>query len=317
MKITKTIDPRDYEQVCPNFIYNRFDLFCQNGEFEAVKLGSGKNTRVIEYKVTGEQAELGLWLVSITTEELEELLLHIKRNHPAVKTVTSKNAVIPYGKAKEHNHFRILFPDTVEEMESRISSKSRAKLRKKLRRAENDFGPMTLLEYDKEHLPDEIVDAFFRFKLATRKRKYNMTPREYLERYHVSHCYVVKFGETIGAIRFSCEQCPIVYGENFTYNPEMSDYSLGRFIFVHHLNRMVEKKHTELFFAGGDYEYKTHYGSIEETLYDCTVTFKDVDWKRIEYRQTLKGRVKGFLKKKLPPSLVQILKKVRDKVRHY
>lgn len=315
MKITKVRSTADYELVYPNFIYNRFDLFCPEVDFEAVKLSSGGEQKVVEYQINADRAELGLWLTPITEDELEQLLLYIRNHHENVNTVLFKNAVIPYGQAKKHNHFRVVFPETVEEMERRVSSKSRAKMRKKIRFAEEIYGPMRVVEYDRSTLPDEIVDTFFRFKLEIRGRKYNMTAREYLDRYHVSHCYVLMLGETVGAIRFSCEQCPVVYGENFTYNPEMKDYSLGRYVFFHHLIRMVEKKHSELFFAGGDYEYKTHYGSIEETLYDCTVKLSEVDFAAIEARQTLKYKLKQYLKEHLPENMVKILSKVNQKLK--
>lgn len=288
------------EKVDPNFIYNRFDLFSNGDDFRIVKIQNGNSKKYVEYLLSGDTVELGLWLVTITEEELESLILYLLSNHPQIKQIIYKNALIPYGKAKAHNHFRIVFPDTVEEIENRISPKSRAKMRKKLLHAQEIYGEMQLLEYDRSNMPQEVVEKFFEFKLATRKRQYNLTPAEYLDRYHVSHCYVIKFGETYGAIRFSCEQCPIVYGENFTFNPELEKYSLGRAIFVHHLKRMVEKKHPQLFFAGGDYEYKTHYGSVEETLYDCIINVGELDISAMKERQSAKyrliKRLKQFIK---------------------
>lgn len=315
MKITATRKTEDYPKVSPNFIYNRFDLFCREEEFFAVRIQNGAEEKIVEYTVKDDQAELGLWLVPITREELDHLLFHITQTHPQVQKIIYKNAVIPLGKAKAHNHFRIVFPETVEEMEHRVASKSRAKMRKKIRHAEEIWGNMEILEYDRATMPDEIVEKFFEFKLAIRGRKYNMTPREYLDRYHVSHCYVLKFGETVGAIRFSCEQCPVVYGENFTYNPDMKDYSLGRYVFYHHLIRMVEKKHPELFFAGGDYEYKKHYGSIEETLYDCVVQVSELDFTELlEQRRPIR-RVKNWMKDHLPTPMVKLLQKVNEKLK--
>ena len=297
IKVVRSTDPKDCEKVVPNFIYNRFDLFCSPGGFETVQLKTGFKTRFLQYQLSGNTAEIGMWLMPITVEELEQILLYITANHSQVKRIIYKNGVIPYGNAKAHNHFRIEFPETVEEMEHRISSKSRAKMRKKLHRAEEAYGKMQYLEYDRSNMPEEVVEKFFEYKLATRGRQYNMTPAEYLDRYHVSHSYVLKFGDTYGAIRFSCEQCPIVYGENFTFNPALQEFSLGRAIFMHHLIRMVEKKHPQLFFAGGDYEYKTHYGSIEETLYDCTINVANLDLEAIRARQTWKYRLKKCLKR--------------------
>lgn len=312
IKISKT---EDWEKVEPNFIYNRFDLFCKEGEFEAVKIQSRDTGKVVEYRITNDQAELGLWLVPITVKELEQLIFHISQNHPEVKKISYKNGVIPYGKAKVHNHFRIVFPETVEEMESRVSPKSWSKMRRRNRRAEEVYGKMQILEYERSNIPLEIVETFFQFKLATRNRTYNMTAQEYLDRYHVSDCYVVKFGDTVGAMHFCCEQCPVVYGENHSYNPELKEFSLGRFIFAYSLVRMVEKNHTEIFLAGGDYEYKKHYGSIEETLYDCNINMSDMDFTDLIAEQTPIGRFKGFLKDHLSPETVAYLRKVRDSLK--
>lgn len=294
IKVVKSTKPEDWERVEPNFIYNRIDLFASPDMFETVLIKAGKRTRVLEYQITGNTVELGIWLMPITVEELEQVFLYIATNHRQVQKITYKNGVIPYGWSKAHNHFRIEFPKTVEEMEHRISSKSRAKMRKKLNRAEEAYGKMQYLEYDRSNMPEEVVEKFFEYKLATRNRQYNMTPAEYLDRYHVSHSYVLKFGDTYGAIRFSCEQCPVVYGENFTFNPELQEYSLGRAIFMHHLIRMVEKKHPQLFFAGGNYEYKTHYGSIEETLYDCVIKVEDLDLEALREKQSWKFRMKKY-----------------------
>ena len=315
MKIVQTNKSSDYEKVYPNFIYNRFDLFSKPEDFFALKIKNGREVKFVEYTVKDNQLELGLWLVPITQDEMDELLFYVTQKHPQVQKIIYKNALIPKGKAKSHNHFRIVFPETVEEMESRVASKSRAKMRKKIRRAEEIWGPMEILEYDRGNMPDAVVDKFFEFKLAIRGRKYNMTAREYLDRYHVSHSYVLKFGDTIGAIRFSCEQCPVVYGENFTYNPEMSEYSLGRYVFYHHLIRMVEKKHPELFFAGGDYEYKKHYGSIEETLYDCVIQVEDLDFTELLEQRKVVRRAKNWMKGHLPEKMVKILQKINEKLK--
>lgn len=271
MKITvrKTEDPRDFSRITPNYIYNRFDLFCTTEEFEAVILETENQSRVVEFRIQGDRAELGIQLMPITQEELEALEGYIRREYAGVKRIVYKNGTLTRGKANAHNYFRIEFPDTVEQMESRVSPKSWSKMRRRNRRAEEAYGPMRLLEYSGDQIPLEIVDTFFRYKQATRGREYGMDAQEYLERYHVTDCYAVMFGETMGAMHFCCEQCPIVNGENHSYNPELKEYSLGKFIFAHSLIRMVEKGHTAIFLAGGDFEYKTHYGSIEDTVYDC------------------------------------------------
>ena len=67
---------------------------------------------------------------------------------------------------------------------------------------------------------------------------------------------------------FSCEQCPIVYLENFSFDIQYSRYSPGQQIYEYVMTRLIEKQFNSVFLAGGDYDYKRYYGSIEEKLYD-------------------------------------------------
>lgn len=303
-KIKKCQD--NYEKVTTNFIYNRFDLFCPAEQFEIVRISNNQKSIIIEYKISGETVELGIWLVPITREEMKSLLFFINRNYPSVKTVSYRNGMISYGQYKKHNHFRIEFPETVEELENRLSHKSLVKLNKRIKKAESELGKFTFIEYDKEDIPDEIVNTFFKYKYEIYNREYHMTPKQYLDKYHVSNCYVLKINDIIGALRFSCEQCPIVNGENFSYKPDLRQYALGRIIFHYHLKRMVEKKHPAMFLSGGNYEYKTHYGSIEEFVYDGTIdlTKEDFSHFKISYR----------IKRKLPKKLKRFLKKAKHKL---
>ena len=91
----------------------------------------------------------------------------------------------------------------------------------------------------------------------------------------------------------------------------MKDYSLGRAIFILSGSNGGEKN-TELFFAGGDYEYKKHYGSIEETLYDCNINVADLDFTKLIEEHTLMGRIKILLKEHLSKETVELLKRLRD-----
>jgi len=312
--ITPTDNPKDFTRVSPDFIYNRFDLFC-HGDFFAVKLCCSASEKVIEYLINGDRAELGIWLTDITAEELEHLIIYIARTHSGVKQISYTNGVISCGKAKQHNHFRVEFPDTAEEFKARVSPKSWSKMRRRNRRAEEIYGPLSLEEYSGGNIPLDIVETFFQYKLATHNRVYNMTAAEYLERYHVSDCYVVRFGETIGALHFCCEQCPVVYGENHAYNPDMTEYSLGKFIFAHSLLRIAQKeKHTQIYLAGGDYEYKTHYGSIEETLYDCVIELSEKYIADLESKHSASKKFKRRIASLLPKRVGDWLYRIKVKL---
>ena len=90
---------------------------------------------------------------------------------------------------------------------------------------------------------------------------------------------------------------------------------------------MVQKKHTELFFAGGEFEYKKHYGSIEETLFDCNIAIeRESNVQKIQklkdklksklkpdFKHNLKNKLKQKIKKILPKKLLKILWKIKQK----
>ena len=283
MYIVETNDVNDYHKIQPDFIFNRFDLLNQN--FIALKIINGKDEKVIQAKISQDTAELGIWLTKLTWTEMSHVLYWFYTKHPEIKTVVYKNGTVPMGSIKSHNHFRIELPETTDEMLQRVSGPSKKKLRKKVRLAQEAHGKLTVHEYERNQIPEEAVLAFFQFKYLTRNRTYDMNWNEYLNAYHISHAYVFKLGDEIAAVRFACEQCSVVYGENFAYNPKFADYSMGVCIFFYHLIRLVEKKHTQLFFAGGDFEYKTHYGSIEEKLFDCEITLNEMDFSKFEVKK--------------------------------
>lgn len=359
IKISQVCNPQDYELVVPNFIYNRFDLFCKPGEFEAVKIQVDENAKVVEYKITdkmirGEMkrtAETGLWLTPITKEELEALVVYIAQRHPEVEVVSYRNGIFQYdgkhecgeytlqGGYTRFRHFKIIFPETVDEMEQCVSAKTRSKMRRwKVRAAETISEKykeddqdqacvdVQMLEYQQGEIPEEIVEEFFRFKLETKERVYHMTPREYLEKYLVTNCYVMKLGDTIGAIHFSCEQCPTVYCENHAYNPELKDFSLGKCIFFDSLIEMVKKKREAIFLGADKLEdvpaYKRLYGSVEEEVFNCNIRIKreekalknvnpvkqeekvsentnSIEWESTTFFKKIKRHLKNILPKKV------------------
>lgn len=337
IKISQVCDPKDYELVVPNFIYNRFDLYCEPGEVEAVKIQTDDTVKVVEYKiidkkVRGEMkrtAETGLWLTPITKEEIDALVIYLAKRHPEIEVVSYKNGLFKYDGTHEYGeytlqggytrmrHFKIVFPETVEEMEQCVSAKTRSKMRRwKVRAAETvsekskengqeqTCADVQMIEYRQGEIPEEVVEEFFRFKLETKERVYNMTPREYLEKYLVTNCYVMKLGDTIGAIHFSCEQCPTVYCENHAYNPELKEFSLGKCIFFDSLLELVKKKREAIFLGADKMEdvpgYKRLYGSVEEEVFNCNIRIKREE-KPVEVaeteKSTLSQKMMGFLRK--------------------
>ena len=64
----------------------------------------------------------------------------------------------------------------------------------------------------------------------------------------------------------TCEQCPIVYGEKFSYDDAFAHYSSGMIIYDLIIQRLIEKGKQLFFLGGGNYGYIKKYHSIEISI---------------------------------------------------
>lgn len=243
----------------PNFIYNRFDLT----ESNYILLHVSKNDKdyYLEVSLKDNYAELGAWLMRISKNDFDEISTYIFSNYPLIKYISFYNVITDL-KIKIKKFFYLNLPSTYSEIEQRLTSKSRQRLRRNKRDAAEKFGEMTFEEYANS-IPDRIVNEFFKLKKDTLHIEYNLSCKDYIEKYHVTNAYTLSFGKRTAAIFFTCEQCPIVYGENFSYDETFAYYSPGILIYDLIIQRLIEKGKTQFFLGGGNYEYKKKYKSTE------------------------------------------------------
>ena len=267
----------------PNFIYNRFDLFCD--DYIVLMAEQSQERHIIEARIFGNYAELGIWKMRLSNALLKEITNFLFQKYPSIGYLKFFFCDTE-GNYKEVKHFSIDFPDSVESFLQRRSSKSRHRLNKQRHQAEREIGPISFQEYKKEDCPEEIIRCYNNWK----ERSHHIGKIEqavsYLQKYHVSNIYVLYFGDHIAAIMFSCEQCPVVYLENFSFDIKYSRYSPGQQIYEFVMTRLIEKKCKSVYLAGGDYDYKRYYGSIEERLYDGVIfrnTYQNLKYNLITY----------------------------------
>lgn len=243
----------------PNFIYNRFDLT----ESNYILLHISKNDRdyYLEVSLKDNYAELGAWLMHISKNDFDEISAYIFNNYIHIKYISFYNVITDLN-IKINNFFYLNLPLTYSEIEHRLTTKSRQRLRRNKRDAAEKFGEMNFMEYSNA-IPDAIVNEFFKLKRDTLHIEYNLSCQDYIKKYHVTNAYTLSFGKRIAAIFFTCEQCPIVYGENFSYDGTFAYYSPGILIYDLIIQRLIEKGKTQFFLGGGNYEYKKKYKSTE------------------------------------------------------
>lgn len=248
-----------------DFIYNRFDLFAE--DWYVICFSCAGRQYALTAARQGKRLQLGVWLVRLPDGALCEVIRLLFLHLPDLEEVLYENSLTPAGRKPDlRNHFRIELPGTEEGLHSRLSAKHRYNLRRERKIIENELGPVEFAEFTGK-IPGEIVEEYFRFKRMTHGVDYHMTSETYLKTFHVTHAYLLSAGKKCLGIVFSCEQCPIVYIENLTYNPEFARFSPGQVLYDHYLVRLIEKGNREIYLYGGNLSYKKRYGSTEETVY--------------------------------------------------
>lgn len=277
---------------CPNMIHNRFDLVSDS--YEIFYLVENGEKYVVEVEYRDNTAYLGLWLNYVSSNALNELCETIFKKQKEISQIKYEYSLVPLGYCKQKNHYRIILPNSEEELHNRLSKKGRYNINREKRVAEECFGSLSIVEYTSDNVPDSVMIKYFELKKGTHGVDYKMTPLQYLKSYYVTHIYVLYFGDDIAAIVLSCEQCPIVYIENITYDKEYAKYSAGQILYDLYLSKLTEKAVKEIYLAGGNLDYKKRYGSIEDKSYVGTVYKHKFD----EIVRRIKDKIKLLLEKK-------------------
>lgn len=253
----------DVRLISPDFIYNRADIFCKN--YIVLNVKNGTNSYSFEVQFHEKYAELGIWMMKVTGDEFDVISKFIFTRYKEIEYISFYYAISDrVYVAKKHYHVNL--PETKEELKGRLSSKSRNTMSRKLKKAEAEYGKLMILEYQNEEVTDDIISAYFEMKQKTHHVRYNLTWKEYIDRYHVSNVYILFFGEKIASIILTCEQCSIAYLENLTYDMELSKYSPGMMAYEKVLEILISKGKKVFYLGGGDYDYKKKYDSVETTV---------------------------------------------------
>ena len=245
-----------------------------------------------------DTATLGLWLSRIPIEHARELVHYIFRTHKDIQQINFRVCFTDIIMCRKE------LPSSIEEFNQRLTRKFKYNMKREKKLLEAEAGPLTVEEYSAENFPDDLFTSYFRLKAGTHKRNYNMTSRQYIDKFHVSDAYVIRGGNSeIISLVLSCEQCPAAYIENLTYDMKYSKYSPGKMIYHYFLEALIRKGVKELYLGGGkgkNYEYKRHYGSIEDFVYSGVI--------HRHFHRRLLYRLKLMTKKIIPAGFIRYIK---------
>ena len=240
---------------------------------ETLHISSDKDYYVqVIYKA--DRADFGLTLSDIPKREIMSAVQYVFASRPEVMSINIACCRAKFITSPDIPHFRLELPDSVEGLQQRMSRKFRYNLKRERKMLEDAEGPVIFEEYSAGYIPQEIFTEFARMKQATHKLRYVPEGRGYSDyRRLISNAYIMRNsrnGEIISMV-LSCEQCPIAYINNLTYEMKYSAYSPGKIIYHHYIETMMKKGYCELFLGAGGPDYKKHYGSVEETVYSVTL----------------------------------------------
>lgn len=271
----ETTEHRNADMVRSNFIYNRFDLQ-DNNNFTVISYEDKTEKIYLQYKIVNEEtAKIGISLAEIRPIVIRRIADYIFKVNKSIKTIEYSNSLSPLDKSVMGNYFRIELPNTIEEFEKRQTSKSRYNIKRNIRLLEEAYGESHFVHVDA--LSDSakpFMDFYFENKLEGYGTDYKLDYLSYSAEYYTTNIYALMVNNNIVSMLMSCEQCPIVYLENLTYDNLYSKYSPGIVIYDYFLKKMISDKKKQVFLKGGDYEYKKRYGSVEEQIYDGIILRK-------------------------------------------
>ena len=306
MKQTTVTEQKIGWQLPPDtdFIFNRFDYIFPS-ENVLLNVRSEDTEYQIPVHFEEKNVKFGLWLSDIPEKAVCEAAKYVFGTYSDLRTITFENYLQNMSdtwKAQsslERNHWSIALPETAEELDGRLSAKKRYNIKREKRLTREQIGEYETLSYPAADVPPEIIDLYFAFKQSGYGIDYHMTAEEYINRFHVSHVYILSFIETkrIGAIVCSCEQCPNVYLENLTYDPEVKKYSLGAILYDEYLKILIQKKKRSLYLGYGKQVYKSLYGAQESITYSGKLYRTNWHYLRSEWIPKQKNRAIRFIKR--------------------
>ena len=270
-----------------NFIYNRFDLISVN---DAMCFCIFEDTGLVHYIHAYREDDiihLGLWMNPIEIEIIDMLCDFIYKQLKGIKRVVFQyyphsrgyiSSLLHKQLFRPGNHWKLILPNSFEELASRMSKKFNYNVRREKRIANDEIGPLIIQEYKPETLPQNIIETYYNFKEETHSVIYTIPSEEYIEHYHVTNIYTLEVNGNMEAILFSCEQTDTVYIENLSYNPKLAKYSLGKILYYEFLSILIQKGKKAVYLGSGQQIYKSWYGGIETVVYSVTKYFSALDY---------------------------------------
>ena len=260
--------------IADNLIYNRYDLIFPNYEFFIFDWENEKYYIMLHQEK--HNMLLNLWGKELPQKGFERLIEVIfqKKDVRRISIIRCRNDY--KGMLEETNDIILFLPDSVDELLNRLHQKHRYNLRREKRILNEVIGEIYTVHYDRNNIRDEMVNLFFKWKMDSHATLYKITPKEYLDVYHVTDAFALMVDTQMIGIAFYCVVQDVAYFENFSYDSSYKKFSVGYITYELLLEHLIKQKIKYFYLGGGNYEYKRRFGAIDTDSYSGHIYSEEV-----------------------------------------
>ncbi len=259
-----------------NLIYNRYDIIYPEGFNVCHYNSEGYEYEIMSFSENGISS-LNLWGKTIPATLMYRLVSDLFDKNKDICTIEVTRVGNQYQQfLEETNDVRVPLPDTFDELMSRAERRDRATIRRKLRWLDEKIGSLQIDVFSKDETPDSIVETYFKWKKESHGTDYGLSSREYLDKYYVTDSMLMRAGDIDVAVAFFCQVEDIVFFENFSYNPQLKEYSPGLLMYVKMMEELINRKCRYLYLGGGGYIYKKRFGSEHSIAYSGKIYRREI-----------------------------------------
>lgn len=259
--MNNTIDSTD-------LIYNRFDITYKNSFETYITEQNGKKYTILLH-IEGTIGFLNLWGKNIPSNVINNSINYFINIYPELTRFRVLRFTKNYKNYLIKGFERILIlPPSPFDVQILLTNKERQHIRYNIKHLAGD-GELKIESL--KNITNEIIETFFYWKKSTHDYDYNITPEEYINKYHVTDVILLsKIEESKKeqlAIIFFCACNRTIYLENISYNREYAKYSPGFLLYVYFVQQMIEEGRKYIFLGGAKQDYKRKFNSIERCCY--------------------------------------------------
>lgn len=250
------------------FIYNKYEQIYGN-DFQLYRVDYDERSFFVPMHVNKNNAEIGIWMQKIPSRAFNYLIKIIMKKNRNIHCLNIKYSMQPYNNSLSlTNHVRIDFKDCLVPITLNLKKKAKGNLERSRKKLVQEIGELEIAEYLQEEIPEEIVNLYFKWKKKSHGTDYNISPKKYINDYHISHAYTLQNGDNmVISIIFTCEQGEIVYLENLSFDSDYAKYSPGWILYVGVLQELICKGKRGIYLGDGQQQYKYHFNSINELAF--------------------------------------------------